>query len=277
MAKRVCLNDGSYELNRSFYSHTNLASSTGIPTGAIYGTIKILKSLREKLQPDIEIFFTDYSRHSFRTDIYPEYKGNRSETDVALKQQFALMEDFCKRANLLCVKKEGYEADDLIGTYAKYYAELGYEVYIVTGDKDLLQLISDNISVLYSSSKDGWVIYDAQKCKETMGVSPSQIVDLKAICGDSADNYKGIPGVGPKTAITLLNDFGNLDGIYEHIAEIKGKTKEKFLNNKEIAYLCQTLATINCSVPDIFIPEYSKLTFTVEAKDFLNALDIKQI
>lgn len=277
MVKRVFLHDGSYELHKSYFAYQNLRSSSGIPTGAVYGTIKMLKALGEKWQPDVEIFFTDYSRQSFRTNLYPEYKGNRAETDDELKQQFALIEEFCKASNLLCCKKEGFEADDLIGTYAKYYAELGYEVYIVSGDKDLLQLISDNISVIYSSSKDGWVIYDAQKCKETLGVSPAQVIDLKAICGDNADNYKGVPGIGPKTAVSLLNAYGSLDGIYEHVEELKGKTKDKFIENKEIAYLCQTLATINCSVPDIPIPEYSKLTFTADTEEFLNALDIRHV
>lgn len=267
--------DGSNLLHRNFHAFPNLTSKSGIPTGAIYGTVKMLKALNERFQPELEIFFTDFSRKSFRTDLYPEYKGNRSETDPALKSQFATMELFCEKANMLCCKKENYEADDLIGTYAKFYADKGEDVYIVSGDKDLFQLITDKITLVYSSTKDGFVCYNPEKCKEKFGLYPKQIIDLKAICGDASDNYKGIPGVGEKTATKLLLQYGDIDGIYEHIDDLKGKTKEMFEQNKEIAYLCRTLATINCNVPDIEPITDSLLSFNPDAINFLNDLDIR--
>lgn len=274
---RVLLLDGSNILHRNFHAFPYLASKDGKATGAIYGTVKMLKNLNERFNPDLEIFFTDYSRKSFRSILFPEYKGNRSETVPELKEQFSTMEDLCNCSKLKCIKKENYEADDLIGTYAHLYANIGAEVFIVSGDKDLFQLISSNITLVYSSTKDGFVEYDANKCKEKFGLYPKQIIDLKAICGDNADNYKGIPGVGEKTATKLLSKYNDLNGIYENIESLKGKLKDKFLENKEVAYLCQKLATIDCSIPDIKLPEYSLFTLTEESLNFLKKLDIKHI
>lgn len=276
--KKVMLIDGSNLLHRCFHAFMYLAAKDGTPTGAIYGTIKMIISLIAMFKPDIIIFFTDYSRKSFRTDMFPDYKGNRSETDPNLKQQFALMELICEKAGMLCVKKDGYEADDLIGTYANLYKQQGNEVLIVSGDKDLFQLVDENVHLVYSSTKDGFVEFDEQKCFEKFGLTPHQIIDLKAICGDSADNYKGILGIGEKTATKLLAEYNSLEGIYENIEALKGKTKEKFIEHKENAFLCQQLATINCSVPDISLPIYSYFNLGDNLLNFLKEkLDIKTL
>ena len=276
--KKVMLIDGSNLLHRCFHAFMYLAAKDGTPTGAIYGTIKMIISLIAMFKPDIIIFFTDYSRKSFRTDMFPDYKGNRSETDPNLKQQFALMELICEKAGMLCVKKDGYEADDLIGTYANLYKQQGNEVLIVSGDKDLFQLVDENVHLVYSSTKDGFVEFDEQKCFEKFGLTPHQIIDLKAICGDSADNYKGILGIGEKTATKLLAEYNSLEDIYENIEALKGKTKEKFIEHKENAFLCQQLATINCSVPDISLPIYSYFNLGDNLLNFLKEkLDIKTL
>ena len=276
--KKVMLIDGSNLLHRCFHAFLYLSAKDGTPTGAIYGTIKMIISLLAMFNPDVIIFFTDYSRKSFRTDLYPEYKGNRSETDPNLKTQFALMELICEKAGMLCVKKENYEADDLIGTYANLYKQQGDEVLIVSGDKDLFQLVDEKTHLVYSSTKDGFVEFDEQKCFEKFGLTPSQIIDLKAICGDSADNYKGIAGIGEKTATKLLEQYGSLSGIYDNIDELKGKTKEKFIEYKDDALLCQTLATIDCFVPDITLPIYSYFNLGDNLLNFLKEkLDIKTL
>lgn len=269
--KRVALVDGSNLLHRYFHAFPNLTASDGTPTGALYGTIKALNSLQSEYQPDVVIFFTDYSRKSFRTELFPEYKGNRSETDPNLRLQFKLMEEFCELSGMLCCKMENYEADDLIGSYAKKYSEAGNEVLVFSGDRDLFQLIDDekNIKLVYVSTKEGNVIYDNEKCKERFGLEPKQIIDLKGICGDASDNYKGIPGVGEKTAIKLLSEYINLDGIYENIESLKGKTKDKFAENKEDAYLCLKLATIECNIEDIVLPEHSLMNLNETVRKFL--------
>lgn len=269
--KIVALVDGSNSMHRYFHAFKNFTSVDGTPTGALYGTIKALNNLQSEYQPDIVIFFTDYSRKSFRTDLYPRYKGNRSETDPNLRLQFKLMEEFCEMSGLLCCKQENYEADDLIGSYARTYADNGYEVLVFSGDKDLFQLIDDekNIKLVYASTKEGNVIYDNAKCKEKFGLNPKQIIDLKGICGDASDNYKGIPGVGEKTAVKLLQEFGSLDGIYENIDNLKGKIKEKFAENKEDAYLCLKLATIDCNIEGLVLPNESLMQLSEDVRKFL--------
>lgn len=275
----VLLIDAMNLIHRSYYAYPKLTSKDGRSTGAFFGFVKYLKSLQDKFSPDHMIICSDASRKSFRTDIYAEYKGTRSETDEELRSQFALMEKYLELCNAKFIKMDNFEADDLMGTLAKKANEHGYFAYVVSGDRDLFQLIDDNIHQVYLSTK-GMIIYDEETLKEKYeGLSPAQIIDLKALSGDASDNIPGVKGIGDKTAIPLLNEFYTLDGIYENIEEIKGKKKEKLIENKDNAYLSRDLATI-CTSVDIDVPElfkkddYFSLS-TRDAYDYLQSLSIK--
>lgn len=277
--KNVLLIDAMNLIHRSYYAYPRLTTKDGIPTGAFFGFVKYLKSLEEKFKPDHMIVCSDAHRKSFRTDMYPEYKGNRSETDDELRTQFGFMEEYLKLCNAKFIKMDNYEADDLIGTLAKKANEHGYFAYVVSGDRDLFQLIDDNIHQVYLSTK-GMQVYDKDALKERYdGLSPEQIVDLKAMSGDQSDNIPGIKGIGEKTAIPLLNEFGSLDGIYENIDKIKGKKQEKFINDKDQAYLSRELAKIHTSVDidakGLFTRDEHFSLCTNHSYDYLQELNIK--
>ena len=271
----ILIHDGSNFLHRNYHAYPNLTSKKGVPTGAIYGAVKMLSKLQEEFKPAKMIICTDFSRKSFRTDLYPDYKGNRSSTPQELRDQFALLEKFCEVSGVCCLKKENYEADDLMASFARVAVEQGYLPYIVSGDRDLFQCVTEDVNMIYASTKEGFVPFNLDKVKEKYeGLSQEQIVELKAITGDASDNYKGVQGVGEKTAISLLKTYGNIDNIYEHISELKGKQKERFEQYKEDVYLCKKLAKIDNSV-DVIIPENSLIDFAkLETKQFLNELDI---
>lgn len=275
----VLLIDAMNLIHRSYYAYPRLTSKEGVPTGAFFGFVKYLKSLQDKYNPKHIIVCSDAHRKSFRTDIYAEYKGTRSETDDELRTQFAFMEKYLSLCNCKFIKLDNYEADDLIGTLAKEANRFGYFAYVVSGDKDLYQLVDDNIHQVYLSTK-GMEVYDEEKVKERYdGLTPAQIIELKALSGDASDNIPGVKGVGDKTAIALLNEYGNLDGVYENIDKIKGKRQENLINDKEKAYLSRELATICTEVPinvdGLFEKDEDFSLCTQEAYDYLKSLDIK--
>lgn len=245
----ILIIDGTNLMHRCYHVNPNAKTSGGIYTGAVFGTIMMLQNFVNKLKP-IQIYFTfDASRNSFRNKLYPEYKGTRPPTPPELKVQYPIIEEFCYAANIPYLKMDEFEADDLMGSLATNCIEYGFNPYIVTGDKDLFQMISDDINVLYLSSK-GWVIFDENKLKEKYtGLSPSQFLDLKALMGDKGDNIPGVAGIGEVTGIKLLNQYSSLDGIYANTHELKGKQKEKIENGKDLAYLSKELATIVRNVP----------------------------
>lgn len=275
----VLLIDAMNLIHRSYYAYPRLTSKGGKPTGAFFGFVKYLKSLQEKFNPKHIIVCSDAHRKSFRTDMYAEYKGTRSEIDDELRTQFAYMEKYLRLCNCKFIKKDNYEADDLIGTLAKKAKDYNYFAYIVSGDRDLFQLIDDNIHQVYLSTK-GMQIYDRERVIERYnGITPEQMIDFKALCGDTSDNIPGVKGVGEKTAITLLNKYGDLDNIYENINEIKGKRQQNLINDKDKAYLSKELATIcteiDIDLDDLFECDKCFSLCTKEAYDYLQSLDIR--
>lgn len=250
--KKVILVDGNNILFRSYYATAyngnTMKNSKGFPTNALYGFINMINKILKEENPEYVMIAFDKGK-TFRHDKYPEYKGGRSATPDELIEQFPVAKKLVEAMGMTYVETDNYEADDIIGTYAKKIEEdEDYIGTIISSDKDLLQLISDEIDVKLLKQV-GHVRMHVKEFKETYGVDPIRMIDLKALMGDSSDNIPGIKGIGEKTAINLLKQYDNLDSLYLHIDEIKGKTKEKLIEGKDSAYMSKDLATICRDVP----------------------------
>ena len=257
----IILVDGSSLAFRSFYAlfSSSLKSKTGTPTGAIYGFFTAILDLLEKSRPNYLAICFDLSTPTFRHKRYEAYKANRSEMPAELAIQWPLIKDGVNKLNIPLLELPGYEADDIIGSLTRLANENNMNVDILTSDQDAFQLITpcdekDNTSsysnMVLMPSKNGIVFYDYKEVLNKLGVYPSQIIDYKALSGDSSDNIPGIRGIGPKTACELLNSYNSLDSIYENIDKINKKSlKEKLINDRQNAYLSQYLATIDKNVP----------------------------
>ncbi len=240
--KKLYLVDVSSMFFRAFYAVRPLSNSQGLPTNAIYGFLSMSVKLLKDVQPDYMVYCYDQPKPSFRKDLYEDYKANRSETPEELVPQIPYIKKLTELMGIPGIGKENYEADDVIGSLAKYGRDNKLEVVIVSGDKDFAQLIDDKVS-LYDTMKD--VRYDAQGVIEKWGVHPNQFIDYLAICGDSSDNIPGVKGIGPKGAQKLLSQFETLDGIYENIEMVRTPSHVKKLKeHKNEAYLSQKLVEI---------------------------------
>ena len=252
MKKRAILIDGNNLLFRSYYAtayNGNLMkNSKGFPTNALYGFINMINKIINEENPEYVMIAFDKG-HNFRQDMYDNYKDGRIETPQDLKIQFPVAKEICTLMGIKYIECDNYEADDIIGTFARMADEdKNYNATIISSDKDLLQLISDEVNVKLLKQKD-YIMMDEKTFMEYYKVPPIRMIDLKALMGDASDNIPGVKGIGEKTAISLLEKYGTLDGVYEHIDEISGKTKEKLLNDKDNAYFSFKLATIFKSIP----------------------------
>ena len=250
--KKVILVDGNNLLFRSYYAtaYTGnvMKNSKGFPTNAIYGFINMINKIINEEKPEYIMIAFDKGK-TFRHDKYESYKDGRSETPQELKDQFPVAKKICEAMGSHYFEIDNYEADDIIGTFAKEVNKNpDFIATIISSDKDLLQLITDEVDVKLLK-QTGFIRMDKKLFKETYGVDPIGMIDLKALMGDSSDNIPGVKGIGEKTAISLLTKYQTLDNLYEHIDEISGKTKEKLLNDKENAYMSQDIATIYTDVP----------------------------
>ena len=240
--KTIYLIDGSAYIYRGFHALPPLSNSKGIPTNAVLGFTNILSKLIKDKQPENAIMFFDAKGPTFRHEIYSDYKANRPPMPDELSIQIPYIKKVTQGYRLLTIEKQGYEADDLIGTAAKKAAANGFKVIIVTADKDFMQLIDDNIS-MFDPLKN--IEIDSEAVKEKTGVYPDRITDIMALTGDASDNVPGVPGIGKKTAPVLIQKYESLDGLYENIDDITAKKqKENLVNFKEQAYLSKTLVTI---------------------------------
>lgn len=245
-SETLYLVDGSGYIFRAFYAIRPLSTSKGLPTNAIYGfTNMLLKLLREKKPDHIAVIF-DAGRKTFRNDEYPDYKANRLEPPEELVPQFPYFRKVVQALNIPCLEAKNYEADDIIGTLAEAFDKEDVETVIVTGDKDLMQLVSDRVTLL-DTMKEREV--GIKEVEERFGVLPERVPDVLGLAGDSSDNIPGVPGVGEKTAMKLLKEYGSLEGILAHADEIKGKLGEKIRAHTEEARLFQRLATVKRDVP----------------------------
>ena len=253
--------DGNSILNRAFYGIKVLTTKDGQYTNGIYGFLNILIKLEQEIKPDRVAIAFDLKGKTFRHKMYDDYKGNRKGMPEELAQQMPVLKGILADLGYTIVTKEGFEADDILGTIAKSCTERGDMCYIATGDRDSLQLANENVNIILATTQFGKgqsQIMDVAAVTEKYGLAPDRLIDLKALMGDTSDNIPGVKGVGEKTAVSLLQKFGSLDGVYENIddAAIKKGVREKLVNDREMAYLSQKLGTIFCDVEIETSPEF---------------------
>ena len=278
--KKFLLTDGNSMLFRAYYATAYgkpMTTRDGRPTNAVFGFANMLQKAIDIVKPDALLVAFDAGKHTFRHDLYADYKGGRKPAPDDLVPQFATVRNYCEAFGIKWVEEPDIEADDLIGTASKQAAD--YETFILTSDHDMLQLVDETTSVILM--KKGLTDMDVMtpaKLKEEMGLEPKQIIDLKGLMGDASDNYPGIAGVGEKTALKLLNQYGSVEGVLEHENEIKGKLGEKVRAGHDDALLSKKLATIRRDVTLSFTvdecafhPTYSSLI------SFLRSLDMNML
>lgn len=255
--------DGNSILNRAFYGIKLLTTKDGRFTNGIYGFMNILLKLQEEYSPDATAIAFDLKAPTFRHELYDEYKAQRKGMPPELAQQMPILKELLTALGYTIVEKEGYEADDILGTLSASCKGEDF-CYIATGDRDSLQLVNDNTNVLLASTKAGkpqTIQYDTEKIKEEYGVTPKQLIEIKALMGDSSDNIPGVAGVGQKTASDLIQRFSDIDNIYNNIdtLDIKAGVKNKLTQDKDKAYLSHELGTIFLEVPiDTDLQSYVK-------------------
>jgi len=245
--KKIFLIDGSAFLYRAFHAIRSLSTSKGHPTNATFGFARILLKLLRDNSPEYAVVLFDVKGPTFRHKMYDQYKANRSPMPEELVAQIPDVKRMIAALNIPIVEKPGFEADDLVGTFSKLAQKKGFEVVMVTGDKDFIQLITKKCT-LWDPMKD--TIKDVEEIRQDMGIEPEQFIDVLGLAGDSSDNIPGVQGVGPKTAIKLISQFGSIENIYENLDSLEKKKKlyENLSNSKEIVLLSRDLATINTSI-----------------------------
>lgn len=279
--KRFVVIDGHHLIHRAFYAIQNpLRTSFGEQTNAVYGFGSMLLNIIDVEQPDYIAMTFDEKAPTFRHDMHDEYKGTRKKAPDELYAQIPRIREMVRAFNMPIYSEEGFEADDMMGTLARIAEAQGMEVYIVTGDMDAMQLITPSIRVAFPHK--GYkepLIYDAQRVIDKYGITPKQVVDYKALMGDSSDNIKGVQGIGPKGALNLLTEYKTLDGIYENLIEIKGKIHERLKEGREDAYFSQKMARIVTDVPNDFKKEDACMdTLDYLGFDrFLESLEMKSL
>lgn len=283
MSEKIVLIDGHSILNRAFYGLPDLTNSEGLHTNAVYGFLNIMTRILEEEKPQYLTVAFDLHAPTFRHQKYQAYKGTRKAMPEELREQVPLMKEVLQSMGVPTVSMEGYEADDLLGTIARRSEEKGMDVTIVSGDRDLLQLATDKILIRVPKTRGGKTViedYHTAEVLETYQVTPPQIIELKALMGDTADNIPGIPGVGEKTATKLIVEYGSIENAHEHLEEIKpNKARESLREHYDLAVLSKDLATIRVDSPVEFSWEDAKLEnlYTPEAYEMFKRLDFKNL
>ena len=250
---RLFLIDGNSQMYRAYHAIRGLTGPDGKSTNAIYGFVSMLRKLIADHKPDYLVASFDLPGRTFRDDLYADYKANRAPMPGDLAEQVPLVHEACEAMGVPNLVSEGFEADDVIGTLAVQARAAGFEVAIVTGDKDFFQLVTDGLRI-YNPKDDGtW--YDAAGVVEKFGVQPAQVVDVLALMGDSVDNIKGVPGIGEKGARDLINAHGSLDALLAAASTLTQKRqREALLQHAVDAPTSPVLATIRTDVPVAFVP-----------------------
>lgn len=283
MKKKILLFDGLSIANRAFYGIPLLTNKEGRYTNAVYGFLNIMISMIEKEKPDLVGVAFDVSAPTFRHIQNVEYKGTRKGMPQELREQIPLLKEVLALMNVHILQKEGFEADDILGTLAKAGERDGYNMVVVSGDRDLLQITSEDIELKIPKTKQqGTEIesYFAKDVVEKYEVSPLEFIDVKGLMGDASDNIKGVPGIGEKTAIKLIKQYHSIENLYEHIDEItQKKLKENLITYKDQALESKMLATIVCDVPLEYTWDefYLDLTLSEEAEEVFKQLDFKKL
>jgi DNA polymerase-1 len=242
--------DGNSIAYRAFFAMPPLTNSAGQHTNAIYGFTTMLLKLIEQEQPTHMLVAFDAGKITFRHEGYADYKGGRQKTPAELSEQFPVLKETLKAFGIAQYEISGYEADDIIGTLTRQADAKAVPAIVVSGDKDLLQLASEHVTVALTRKGVSDVdLYTPDTIQEKYGLKPLQIIDLKGLMGDASDNIPGIPGIGEKTALKLLHEFGSVEGVLDGVDKLKGKQKENIENHREDALMSKKLATIYREVP----------------------------
>ncbi|MBQ7359209.1 MAG: DNA polymerase I [Lachnospiraceae bacterium] len=290
MSKKLVLIDGHSILNRAFYGVPDLTNAKGLHTNGVYGFLNILFKLLEEEKPDYLAVAFDVKAPTFRHEMYKEYKGTRKPMPEELRQQVPVLKDMLKAMGITILEQPGLEADDILGTLAKKADREGISVSLVSGDRDLLQIATERIKIRIPKTRGGKTEiedYYAQDVLDKYQVTPTQFIELKALMGDTADNIPGVPKVGEKTATNLMVTYGSIEGIYEHLDELKGKAiKESLIEHRDLAELSKVLATIKtdsdialdyeqATAEGFFTPEAYALCKELEFKNMLSRFETK--
>ena len=280
--KKLLLIDGNSIMNRAFYGIMGskmLTTKDGKYTNAVYGFLAIMFKIMDDLNPDYMAVSFDLKAPTARHKMFSEYKANRHGMPDELKEQMPMIKEVLRAMNIDIVEKEGYEGDDILGTLAKYGENQGLDVVILSGDRDTFQLATNKVTIRIPRTKGGKTEtedYDRKKVIEEYGLEPKALIDVKGLQGDTSDNIPGVPGIGPKTAISLIQKYGTVENLYEKIEKgednLKGKQKENIVSNKEMAFLSKKLGEIDVNVP----LEDDLETLKVEEWDKKRVLEIFQ-
>ena len=281
--EKIVLIDGHSILNRAYYGVPDLTNSDGLHTNAVYGFLNIMFKILDEEKPDYFAVAFDLKAPTFRHKMYEQYKGTRKPMQEELRQQVPVIKEMLEAMQVPLMMLEGYEADDLLGTVAKKAEADGLEAVVVSGDRDLLQLATDHIMIRIPKTKKGGTEienYHTADVIEKYQVTPIQIIELKALMGDSSDNIPGIPGVGEKTATKLVAEYGCIENAYAHVDEIKpNKARESLRDHYDMAQMSKELATINIHSPFELDMEKARMTdlYTKEAFELCKKLEFKNM
>lgn len=288
--KKILLIDGSSLIFRAFYAIKNLTTKDGVFVNGVYGFLNMYYKALDLTNPTHVFVAFDKGSKTFRHTEYSDYKGTRDKAPNEITYQFGILKDLLSSMNVNYLELDEYEADDILGTIAKLAQKEGFEVDIFTGDRDYLQLVDDNIFVYLTKKGISEIkLMDNNAIFEDFGISPKQLIDVKALQGDSSDNIPGVKGVGEKTALKLIQEYGNLENLYKNLGKLKGKLKENLENEKDKAYLSRYLGEIYLNVPidkniedfelkDVNLNEYIEKLENLEFKSIINKFfkDVKK-
>lgn len=289
--KKFLIIDGNSIINRAFYGIRLLSNKHGLFTNGIYGFLNIMFKNIDELNPDYIAVTFDLKKPTFRHKMYSDYKAQRKPMPEELRMQLPVLKEVLSAMNIYIMEKEGYEADDIIGTVSRICDESDVECLILTGDKDDLQLASNNTKVLLTVTKGGnttVTVCDEKVVYERYTVTPAQFIDVKGLMGDTSDNIPGVKGIGEKTAMSLINQYKSIEGVYKNIDEIKGATGQKLRDGEKMAYLSKKLCTIDRYVPldftieDAITKKYDdekleKLFINLEFSSFMGRINKEEI
>lgn len=251
MSKKVMLIDGSSLIFRAFFALPNLTNADGVMTNGVYGFLTMYFRAVDEYKPDYILVAFDKKTKTFRHKEFEDYKANRDKAPNELNYQFGILKDILDSLNVKYLDIDGYEADDIVGTFSKIAKDEGLETVIITGDKDYFQLVNDDV-IVYLTRKGISQMEEIteEKIKEDYGLSPKQLIDVKGLMGDKSDNIPGVDGIGEKTAIKFIKQYGSMEDLYENLDDIKGKkTKENLENSRQIAFLSKKIGTIVTNAP----------------------------
>ncbi len=273
----LLLIDGNAIMHRAYYAiPANFKTKDGTPTNAVYGFMTMLAKAIADFQPEYIIICFDTPKPTFRKKLYANYQAHRPKSADTFITQIPLIKEMLEKAGITQIEKEGYEADDIIGTIATRNEDK-YRILILTGDKDIMQLVDENVFVMSPQTGISTIkLFDKNEVENKLGVTPEKIPDLKGLMGDASDNYGGAKGIGPKTAQELISRFQSVENLLENVSKVENaRTQQIIKTHRDVILLSKRLATIECDAPVNLNVESTRFTgFPEELKNFLNSLEM---